>query len=104
MAGHYVDDTGAVDAGPIAQGGFEEYERMCKLLRIRLKKSKRQTPAAVRDAIGAVISTVARSGTGRTEQVRRQKVDSLSPNAPRGLRVSSISTIQRYSATSAGQR
>ena len=31
MAGQYVDDTGAVDAGPIAQGGFEEYERMCKL-------------------------------------------------------------------------
>ena len=56
MAGHYVDDTGAVDAGPIAQGGFEEYERMCKLLRIRLKKSKRQTPTAVRDALGAVIA------------------------------------------------
>ena len=56
MALHYVDDTGAVDAGPIAQGGFEAYERMCKLLRIRLKKSKRQTPTAVRDALGAVIA------------------------------------------------
>ena len=43
-AGHYVDDTGAVDAGPIAQGEFDAYERMCKLLRIRLKKSKRQPP------------------------------------------------------------
>ena len=27
MAAHYVDDTGAVEAGPIAQSGFEAYER-----------------------------------------------------------------------------
>ena len=37
MAVHYVGDTDVVDAGPFAQGRFEEHERMCKLLRIRLK-------------------------------------------------------------------
>ena len=41
---HHVDDTGTVDAGPIAQSGFDAYERTCELLRIRLKKSKRQPP------------------------------------------------------------
>ena len=54
MALHYVDDTGAVDAGPISQSGVDAYERMCELLRIRLKKSKRQPPTAVRDALGVV--------------------------------------------------
>ena len=108
MAGHYVDDTGAVDAGPIAQGRFEAYERLCKLLRIRLKKSKRQTPTAVRDALGAVIALPPEAAqvkpTSQENAMQGQKVDSLSPNAPRGLRRSSISTIQRYSAISARQR
>jgi hypothetical protein len=27
-AGHYFEDTGAADAGTIAQGGFDAYERM----------------------------------------------------------------------------
>jgi len=105
MAVHYVGDTDVVDAGPIAQSGFDAYERTCELLRIRLKKSKRQPPTAVRDALGVVIALSPEAAQVKPREVRRvQKVDSLSPNAPRGLRGSSISTIQRYSATSAGQR
>ena len=43
MAAHYVDDTGAVDACPIAQADSTRTSA-CKLLRIRLKESKRQPP------------------------------------------------------------
>ena len=42
MAAHYVDDTGAVDAGPIAQSGFEAYER---------ERTTAHTPEEVETAI-----------------------------------------------------
>ena len=90
MAVHYVDDTGAVDAGPIAQSGFDAYERMCELLRIRLKKSKRQPPTAVRDALGVVIALSPEAAQVKPRETRRVKMlgqkrgfveaDRLSPN------------------------
>lgn len=97
MTAHYVGNTGAGDAGPIAQSGFDAYERMCELLRIRLKKSKRQPPTAVRDALGVVIALSPEAAQVKPREARR--VQMLG-----GSRGSSISTIQRYSATSAGQR
>ena len=115
MAVHYVGDTGAVDAGPIAQSGFDTYERTCEPLRIRLKKSKRQPPTAVRDALGVVIALSPEATQIKPREAWKVKMlgpkreDSCRwtdyrPTTPRGLRGSSISTTQRYSATSAGQR
>ncbi len=52
---HYVDDFSGVDPAPLAQSGFDAFEDLSALLRVKLKHSKRQPPAASRDELGVVL-------------------------------------------------
>ena len=72
------------------------------------------TPPAVRDALGVVIALSPEAAQVKPREARRVempgqkrrfvKQTDYRPTTPRGLRGSSIFTIQRYSATSAGLR
>ena len=70
MALHHTNDTGAVDEGKIALERIDAYERRYEPLRTRPKKSKRQTPTAVRDALG-VVTTL----SPKTAQVEQEEED-----------------------------